>query len=84
LGFIWLAYYLSRSTPKMKPGKMDRFLLWVLVLSGGTISGCKPYGATRIVEIKPNETAFVVPLVGDSTEQAQFQSVEFLEDRQGV
>jgi hypothetical protein len=80
--FIWLVYYLNRSNPKMKPGKLEKVLVWVLILSGFTISGCKPYGATRIVEIKPNETAFVVPLVGDSTTQAQFQSVEFLADRQ--
>jgi hypothetical protein len=34
------------------------------------------------VEIKPNETVFVIPLEGESKEgQAKFQSVEFLEGR---
>jgi hypothetical protein len=82
LVFIWLTYYLSHTNPKMKAGKMDKVLMVVLVFGSFIFSACKPYGATRIVEIKPNETAFVVPLVGDSTNQAQFQSVEFLAERQ--
>ena len=79
---IWISYYVSRHEPKMKAGKMEKSLIVLLVLGGMALSGCKPYGATQIIEITPNETAFVVPLIGDSTAQAQFQSVEFLEDRQ--
>jgi len=38
LTFIWLAYYLSQSEPKMKPSKLDHLLMGVLVLSGLTFS----------------------------------------------
>ena len=59
---------------------LHHYLLLLPLL--GLLVACKPYGVTQIIEIKPNETAFVVPLLGDTTSQAQFQSVSYLEQRQ--
>ena len=48
-----------------------------------TLSGCiKPYNKPKFVEIEPHQTAFVIPLVGKTSEQAQFESEEFLLDNQ--
>jgi len=45
-----------------------------------TLSGCGPYKTELFEEIGPNETAFVIPLEGDTKDaQAQLQSVEYLE-----
>ncbi|MCB0037665.1 MAG: hypothetical protein KDE51_26720, partial [Anaerolineales bacterium] len=66
--------------------KRQQFSKWTAFALGlflvTTTAACKPYGATRIVEIKPNETAFLVPLIGDGTVQDRFQSVDFLEQKQ--
>lgn len=43
--------------------------------------GCKPYDTPEYVEVETSETAFVVPLEGDSQDQAKFQSVDFLEQK---
>ena len=44
------------------------------------LTGCGPYPTEQAVEVKNNETAFVVPLEGDSkAKQAQFMSIEYLE-----
>lgn len=40
----------------------------------------KPYDTPAYREIKPHETAFVVPLEGDTYKQAKFASVKHLED----
>ena len=43
-------------------------------------SGCfKAYNEPKFVDIAPNETAYVIPLNGDTNDQAKFNSVEFLE-----
>ncbi len=58
-------------------------LSWLTVLLSMTaLGGCgfKPYDAPEYVEIKPNETAFLVPLEGRSNAgQAKFMSIEFLD-----
>lgn len=48
--------------------------------------GCRgPYKVEKFEEIGPNETAFVIPLEGETKEgQAQLQSVEFLESKRVV
>ncbi len=46
------------------------------------LAGCRPYGAKIIEEIEPNETAFVVPLTGATSEQGKFASAEYLESMQ--
>lgn len=58
-------------------------LSWLaLTLSTTALGGCgfKPYDAPEYIEIKPNETAFLVPLEGRSNAgQAKFMSIEFLD-----
>ena len=55
------------------------FSLLVVALA---IIGCKPYMGEKFIDIKPNETAFVVPFEGASkTNQGKFDSVDFLEER---
>jgi hypothetical protein len=55
------------------------------VLVGGlalslALTGCvKPYNEKKFVTIKPNETAFLLPLEGKTSDQKQFDSVEYLE-----
>ena len=42
-------------------------------------TGCiKPYDKPEFVTIEPSQTAFLVPLVGDSSNQASFESEELL------
>ena len=52
-------------------------LLLVAVFTVVGLTGCGPYPTEQAVEVKNNETAFVVPLEGDSkSKQAQFMSLE--------
>lgn len=42
-------------------------------------SGCrKPYDKPEFVTIEPHQTAFLIPLIGDTTNQASFESEEML------
>ena len=55
-------------------------LLLVALFTVFGLTGCGPYPTEQAVEVKNNETAFVVPLEGDSkSKQAQFMSIEYLE-----
>lgn len=55
----------------------------VVVLSSVLLSGCvKPYDKPEFVEVKPNQTAFVIPLEGKTSEQGKFESEEFLQKAQ--
>lgn len=43
------------------------------------LTGCvKPYNTPEFVTIEPHQTAFLIPLVGDTTDQASFESEEML------
>lgn len=42
------------------------------------LCACKPYDVPEFVTIEPSQTAFLVPLVGDSTMQNAFESEEML------
>lgn len=62
-----------------------KIVLPAVMVAGITLSGCgliKPYEKPVFIEIEPNQTAFVIPLEGKTSDQGQFQSVEFLEDNQ--
>lgn len=60
-----------------------KVVLPAVLLAGLTLSGCiKPYEEPVFVEIQPNQTAFVIPLEGRTSDQGQFQSLEFLEENQ--
>lgn len=54
-----------------------------IVLSATLLGGCiKPYEKPIFVDIEPNQTAFVIPLTGKTSDQAQFQSVDYLMENQ--
>ena len=46
------------------------------------MTGCvKPYDKPEFVEIDTSETGFLIPLEGDATQQAKFQSEDYLKQR---
>lgn len=52
----------------------------VLLLGGLMLGGCmKAYDKPEYQDVDTSETAFLIPIEGDSTQQAKFQSVAFLE-----
>lgn len=58
-----------------------------LVLATGVMTslmtGCvKPYNEPEFVEIKPNQTAFVIPLEGKTSNQGKFESEALLQKQQ--
>ena len=56
-------------------------LLLVLVMSLTLFTGCrKPYDKPEFVTIEASQTAFLIPLVGDTTNQSAFDSEELLLD----
>jgi hypothetical protein len=67
----------------VKPDGRNTSASWlVLILVALSLGGCgwKPYDTPEYIEIKPNETAFLVPLEGQSNAgQAKFMSIEFLD-----
>ena len=52
-------------------------LLSVLALSI-TLTGCKAYDKPEVILISPSETAFLIPLVGDTSKQGAFNSEALL------
>ncbi len=57
----------------------------LLVLAGSLVfllSACAPYNSTKPVQIQPNQTAFMLPAQGDSTDQAKFDSISYLKSKQ--
>lgn len=54
-------------------------LILTLALCLTMFSGCrKPYDKPEFVTIEPHQTAFLIPLIGDTTNQASFESEEML------
>ena len=54
-------------------------LLLVLIMTCTMFSGCrKPYDKPEFVTIEASQTAFLIPLVGDTTTQSAFESEELL------
>jgi hypothetical protein len=61
-------------------GSATPLLLPVAMLM--STSGCiKPYDKPEYVEIDTSETGFLIPLEGDGTQQAKFQSEDYLKQR---
>ena len=51
----------------------------LIVMICSSLVGCvRPYDKPELVTIEPSQTAFLVPLVGDSSNQASFESEELL------
>ena len=56
-------------------------LLLVIVMACILFTGCrKPYDKPEFVTIEASQTAFLIPLVGDSTTQSAFESEELLSE----
>lgn len=53
-------------------------LVFMLIVICGSFASCKPYDKPEFITIEPSQTAFLVPLVGDSSDQASFESEEML------
>ena len=53
-------------------------MVFVLLMCCGLTSCRRPYDVPEFITIEPSQTAFLVPLVGDSTNQASFESEEML------
>lgn len=54
-------------------------MLLTLVMCCTMFTGCvKPYNTPEFVTIEPHQTAFLIPLVGDTSNQASFESEEML------
>lgn len=62
----------------MKKSRM-LVLAVLFVICAMSLSGCvKPYDKPEYVTIEASQTAFLIPLVGDTEDQASFQSEELL------
>lgn len=62
----------------MKTKKVITLLL-VIIMTSILLTGCrKPYDKPEFVTIEASQTAFLIPLVGDSTTQSAFESEELL------
>src|ERR1044071_1407883 len=53
----------------------------VLVLAGLGLALIRPYDVPEFVEVDSSESAFLIPLEGDTANQAAFHSVKFLEEK---
>lgn len=54
-------------------------LTFMLILSCMCFTSCrKPYDTPEFVKIEPSQTAFLIPLVGDSSNQVSFESEDML------
>lgn len=56
-------------------------IILVLIMSLTMFTGCvKPYDEPEFVTIEPHQTAFLIPLIGDTSNQASFESEEMLRE----
>ena len=54
-------------------------LMLIIVLSCSMFTGCvRPYDKPEFVTIEPHQTAYLIPLIGDTGAQASFESEEML------
>lgn len=63
----------------MKKAKIIIVAFLIATMAMGLTSCVKPYNKPEFITIEASQTAFLIPLVGDTTEQASFQSEELLE-----
>lgn len=76
---IAIAWWLA-SRPQSARRDWPKLVL-VGVLPIGLLSGCvRPYDTPEYAEINTSETGFLIPLEGDSSVQAKFQSEEYLRE----
>lgn len=79
LTMVWLPYILCAIRRKLS---MKSILSIVICFFSIVTIGCGDYKEELLVEIEPDETAFMIALEGNTEEnQEKFESVEFLEKR---
>ena len=52
--------------------------VFMIIMCCGLVSCRKPYDVPEFITIEPSQTAFLIPLIGDSSNQASFESEELL------
>lgn len=62
--------------------KKTKVIIPALLASSIMLGACKPYNAPKYVTIQPNQTAFVIPLTGKTSNQKQFESEKYLSSMQ--
>lgn len=60
----------------------NRIVLLGLLLLSLAVVGCKPYNTPEFQELSNNETGFLIPLEGDTTDQTLFDSEDYLGTKQ--
>lgn len=53
-------------------------LLCCVIMMCGLLTACKPYDTPEFITIEASQTAFLIPLVGDTGNQSAFESEEML------
>jgi len=83
VGGLVVLIWLPTGVRFLKGKFMDKAALLVVCgILAGVAAGCTPYKTEQFVEIKSNETAFVIPLEGATKDaQGKFDSVQFLEEK---
>lgn len=80
----WLCFgrYARSAIERLKARFVGRWTLLLGLLSLAGATGCmKPYDKPEFIEIDTSETGFLIPLEGDATQQAKFQSEDYLSQR---
>lgn len=75
LAVVWLTLLTKRRNPVAS-------VLLALVILAPLAAGCMPFKGTTPVVIAPNQTAFLLPSQGDTTDQAKFDSIDYLKNNQ--
>ncbi len=76
LAAIWGSFLYK----KLRPSNNASALALLAVAISFSLAGCGPSKVLPLENIGPNETAYVIPLEGDSANQGKIQSVKYLED----
>ncbi len=78
LALIWLPWLLRTRRSRLGSRRpRGRGLLAILLLSL-VLTACAPFKGTTVVQIQTNQTAFMLPAQGNTTDQAKFGSIDFL------
>ena len=54
-------------------------LMLIAVMICTCFTGCKPYDTPEFITIEASQTAFLIPLIGDTSDQSVFESEEMLQ-----
>ncbi len=76
LGIVAMFMFLPKNT-----GKNVSIVIGMLIIGLNTTGCMRPYDIPEYRDVKPNETAFVIPLDIDGNGQVKFNSASFLETK---